>query len=106
MAATNADFLRIASDERRALEERLVEFDRAWGEGLLAAAARELPAEPWRRAVLVEMVKIDLERRWQRGSRRLVDDYLREFPELGTAETAPADLLQAEYEVREQFGEA
>src|SRR5262249_53751687 len=106
MAATNAEFLGLPQEQRHALEARLWDFDRAWGEGLLAARARALPADqPWRRPLLVEMVKIDLERRWQRGRGRRVEDYLRESPELGTAQTVPADLLQAEYEVRRQFGE-
>src|SRR5262249_19141013 len=32
-------------------------------------------------------------------------DYLRDYPEVGTPQTVPAELVRAEYEVRRQFGE-
>ena len=57
------------------------------------------------RWALIEMVKIDLERRWQRGERVGLADYLRDYPELGTPQTVSADLVRAEYDVRRQFGE-
>src|SRR5262249_1822023 len=82
------------------LEAWLVDFDCRWAPGHLRARLLLLPAEaPWRRHALVEMVKIDLERRWQHGERVGLADYLRDFPEL---ETLPADLLLAEGEVRRQ----
>jgi serine/threonine protein kinase len=51
---------------------------------------------------LVEMVKIDLQRRWQRGLQVTIETYLLLYPELGTADTVPIDLLLAEHEVRRQ----
>jgi predicted Ser/Thr protein kinase len=53
---------------------------------------------------LVEMVKIDLHRRWERGRRVILEAYLKTYPELGTAETVPVDLLVAECLVRRQCG--
>ena len=50
------------------------------------------------------MVKIDLERQWQRGRQVSLESYLKEFPELGSPADVSADLIQAEYEVRRQFG--
>jgi serine/threonine protein kinase len=51
------------------------------------------------------MIKIDLERQWQRGHRVGVEHYLRVFPELGPEDRPPLDLLETEVEVRTQFGE-
>jgi predicted Ser/Thr protein kinase len=105
MAARNTKFLELADTDRQALEAWLIEFDQGWREGCLADRVRVLPPDcPWRGAALLEMVKIDLERQWQRERRVHVESYLKDYPELGTAETVPADLLQAEYEVRRQFG--
>jgi hypothetical protein len=49
------------------------------------------------------MVKIDLERRWQRGERAGLVDYLRDYPQLGTPQTVPAELVQAAFHIRGQF---
>jgi predicted Ser/Thr protein kinase len=50
------------------------------------------------------MVKIDIRRRWGQGRRVILEAYLKTYPELGTADTVPVDLLEAEYQVRRQFG--
>jgi serine/threonine protein kinase len=55
---------------------------------------------------LVEKVKLDLSRAWLQGQPVNLESYLESFPELGTPETVPAELILAEYEVRCQFGEA
>src|SRR5205085_5067461 len=66
----------------------------------------ELPADcPWRAAALIEMVKIDLEKQWQRGRKSKIEAYLHFYPELGTRDILPADLLLAEYQARTQTGE-
>ena len=54
---------------------------------------------------LAEMVKIDLERQWQRGRQVSLKSYLKEFPELGSPSDVSADLIQAEYEVRRESGD-
>src|SRR5688572_6316390 len=106
MAVTNAAVRDLGDRQREQLEEWLVKFEQTWAEGCVAEHVRRLPPEGTLRfAALVEMVKIDLERNWQRGRRVAVESYLRDFPELGTTDTVPADLLQAEYEVRRQHGE-
>src|SRR5262245_24187547 len=107
MATNMAALLSLPDEERRVLESWLVDFDLSWAEGRLAARAGELPpGSPLRQLALVEMAKIDIERQWQHGRRPCVEDYLRDYPELGTADTVPADLIGAEYEVRRQFGAA
>jgi WD40 repeat protein len=107
MPATNTHALLLPDHERDLLEAWLAEFDQSWNEGRLAERVRELPATgPLRFAALVEMVKIDLERCWQRGHPTSVEAYLHLYPELGAPDTVAADLVLAEYEARQQAGAA
>ena len=95
----------LSADDRRRLESLLLKFDQSWDEKRLPAAVRQLPADdPLRRPALVEMIKIDLERRRKAGDKVRVEAYLKPFPELGTADDLPADLILAEYQARRQFG--
>jgi serine/threonine protein kinase len=55
---------------------------------------------------VVELVKLDLSREWRRGRKVNVESYLETFPELGTLDTLPVELILAEYEVRCQSGES
>jgi serine/threonine protein kinase len=106
MTATDPIFAGLSEKQRRKLESWLVAFDRRWNEGRLAAAAAKLPRDhPLRRVALAEMLKIDVERRWQRGTPLPLEDYLRALPELGTPETVSVDLILAEYEARRMAGQ-
>jgi hypothetical protein len=104
MAITNSQLWGLSDEQRDVLEGWLVEFEQGWREGRLAARVRELPAGPLRIPAMVELAKIDLERNWQNGRRVTVEDYLRDYPELGDPDTVPGDLLQAKYEVRQRHG--
>ncbi len=96
----------LTPSERAKLEHVLVEFDRHWRAGRIVEAVRDLPNVGWRRAAVVELVKIDLDRRWQGGKRPAVSHYLKQFPELGGTAAVPPELLQVEYQLREQYGPA
>src|SRR5438067_725675 len=106
MTATKPILEALPDERRAAVESWLVEFDRGWDEGRLAAQVGRLPPtlHSLRLPILVEMVKIDLERHWQNGQPVEVERYLHRYPELGTADTVSLDLLAAEYEVRQHFG--
>jgi serine/threonine protein kinase len=108
MPAIPARLLELAPVDRLQLEAWLAEFEEAWDEHLLAARVGRLPppGQPLRLVALIELVKIDLERNWQRGRRLGLADYLARYPELGPADAVPADLRQAEEEVRRQYGES
>jgi hypothetical protein len=95
----------LSGTQREDLEGHLVEFDHDWDEQRLNAWVQKLPArdDPLRRPALIEMVKIDLERQWQRGHRLLLEEYVRRYPELGSVATIPPDLIQAEVAVQRQF---
>lgn len=88
-------------------ENQLLEFDRNWTPQRLGDVyARFGEVDPQgRRTLLIDLVKIDLERRWERGDHRALESYLTSYSELGTPETVPAELVFLEYEVRCQFGQ-
>jgi serine/threonine protein kinase len=95
----------LSADDRRALDHWLVEFDHGWENGLLSSRVDQIPpGSSWRLPALAEMVKIDLERQWERGNEIRLEAYLEQFPELGAPGNVSADLIQAEYEVRKRFG--
>jgi tRNA A-37 threonylcarbamoyl transferase component Bud32 len=106
MTAADPHLADLSDDERRVVEAWLVDFDLSWGGRPLKDWVRKLPptGDRLRRAALVEMVKIDLERHWQRGRPAHLEAYLRAAPELGPASCLPADLLLAEYEARRECG--
>jgi predicted Ser/Thr protein kinase len=104
--AANAQLSQLTDQQRATVERWLADFDQAWDEGQLASRAAELPTGPLRLPALIEMVKIDLERNWQRGRQVTVEEYLAHFPELNASEAEPAGLVAAEAEARRQAGEA
>jgi hypothetical protein len=106
MTAVDSHLEGLSDRQRQALESWLVEFDLDWDEGRLASWVSQLPAhgDCLRRPALVEMVKIDLERRWRRGQRVKLESYVKMLPELGALDGLPADFLLAEYEARRECG--
>ncbi len=67
-----------------------------------------LPPEPaeLRRLTLIELVKVDLEYRWQRERpARRIEEYIAEFPELLEEGQAPCELIYEEYHVRRSAGD-
>src|ERR1700682_2537524 len=107
MRDTDPGLAALSADERQKLDGWVVGFDQSWHEGRLAECVRALPGSgnPLRKPALLEMVKIDLDRHWQRGRKPSVEDYLRDWPELGTPDTVAAGLIQAEYFARQQAGD-
>jgi serine/threonine-protein kinase len=106
MLAIPARLQELAPADRLQLEAWLAEFEEGWDEHLLAARVERLPppGQLLRLPALIELVKIDLERSWQRGRHLGLADYLARYPELGPAEALPPDLLLAEEEVWRRFG--
>src|SRR5262249_46583195 len=106
MTAADAHLAELSDDKRQVLETWLVEFDLSWDENRLALWLRRLPprGDCLRWPALIEMVKIDLERRWQRGHRTHLEAYVKALPELGAPDRVPVDLLLAEYEAQRQCG--
>jgi eukaryotic-like serine/threonine-protein kinase len=71
---------------------------------VLAEFVPQTPAS-LRRLVLVELVKVDLDYRYQRKQPKRIEDYVAEFPELSGPHGVPSDLIFEEYQVRRRAGE-
>src|SRR5262249_49846900 len=63
------------------------------------------PGDPTRRAVLIELVKTDLEIRWRRRRGLLLEHYAARFPELVADGEPPVELIYEEYWVRQRHGD-
>src|SRR5262245_10480557 len=105
MSVTNTAAWKLGDEQRAILKSWLVEFEQSWDDDRLAARVRQLPKSgPLRFLTLVELVKIDLERNWQKGRQVRLEAYLERYPELGTPDTVAMELIQKEYEARHQAG--
>ncbi|HLJ97495.1 MAG TPA: protein kinase [Gemmataceae bacterium] len=120
-----------SADDR--LERIIDEFEEAWQSGtppsleafLVApraggTEARDQPSSSLdasaRHVLLEELIKIDLEYRWRRaggkrgkgsdGSEPRLEDYAARYPELGPLLQMPLGLIEEEYRVRRQWGDA
>src|SRR5579871_1733466 len=102
-----------------AWELRIKDFEEAWQRGQMPEIAAYLSSlraaasdRDLCRALLVELIAIDLEYRWrasvaeiETGSPRQLEDYLRLFPELGRIDQTPLELIGEEYRVRQRWGD-
>ena len=89
--------------ERNALEALLINFDQTWKPDLLPSCFEQIKKsgnDEFRRLGLSELVKIDLQRGWSSDRGKTLDDYMREFPLLGSAETIAPELILIEFEAR------
>src|SRR5262245_34281140 len=89
------------------LASRLERFIATWDAGNEPTLTDFLPVEPLvhRRLVLVELVKVDLEQRANRGRNKPLETYTLEFPELLENGEPPCDLIYEEYHIRRTAGE-
>lgn len=93
----------LSEADQRFLAAWLQDFERGWSEGKLAASLARLPP-PLRLPALLLAVPIDLARHWARGRQALLEQYLKSYPELGTPQTVPVELVKAELEQRLRSG--
>ncbi len=110
LAATTTLRLHEATKDWASLMEQIDSFSLAWDQAAEQPPEIEsfLPTEPpiLRHMVLVELIKIDLEFRWQEHNcPKTIEQYLAEFPELG-ADGPPADLIHEEYQIRRRLPDA
>ena len=91
---------------RDELLDWVVDFDQHWRPDCLESHLNTLPPHlrPWRKVATAELVKIDIAQQWRRASKVSVESYLKTYPELGTTETVPPDLILAELEARKLAG--
>jgi hypothetical protein len=94
------------SVERESLASWLADSGRSAEEELLAGQlpGSRLSGSTLRLPALVELVKVDLGRKWRTGHPVYLESYLEALPELGSRDTIPAELILAEYEERRRSG--
>lgn len=88
------------------LTQTLEAFAVAWESSSYPPSIGEfLPEEAagMRRELVPELIKLDLEHRWQRGLRKLVEDYADDVPDL--AAIVSVDLVFEEYQIRKNAGD-
>jgi formylglycine-generating enzyme required for sulfatase activity len=102
---TAARLAQLSKADRLAYEAWLADFDKSWTKGSLGAALERLPVTTWRDLALEEMIKIDMERRWQEKQPVRLEHYLHKIPELGTRDSISPEMVIAEYEIRRDYGQ-
>src|SRR5262245_41349503 len=98
-------------------ERLLKDFEEAWRKGapprleaFLSPLARSEPLRGPRQEFLKELIRLDLEYRWQNAAPRggkpwLVEEYARRYPELPGAEPIWTQLIGEEYRARQLWGD-
>ena len=99
------------------LESRILSFERAWQRNGPTEIADYLkppcgPTSTGRRRLLIELIAVDLEFRWGNGSGEPgthqganLEGYAAKFPELGSLDQWPLELIGEEYRVRRRWGD-
>ena len=57
-----------------------------------------------RRPAMIELINVEMERRWKNHQGRPVEDYLKEFPDIADDSETVLALYQAEFALRKRFG--
>lgn len=102
---TNRNSTGLTPEQLECLERELARFVRLWSDQALSAelVTLPLPGDPLRLPLLEGFVRLDLHMRWQRGESARLEEYLNRYPELGTTDTAPVELILAEIVARRRF---
>ena len=69
------------------IDEAVDGLERGWASGASPDLSALVPAtgHPIRKRTLVTLIKVDQEYRWRSGQRKLVEEYLEDWPELSAA---------------------
>lgn len=103
MTATKETLAALPPLQRRMAEAWLNRFEDGWHPQKLHECMQALPAQSiLRRPLLLAMIERDLAHNWQDGRSTPVENYLHDFPELGTVDEISIDLIVAEYHLRQK----
>lgn len=102
------DDLGLAPADRDRLTNLLAQFDEHWSPQSLADTIEDIVQEPDQFAgvAVVELIKVDMQRQWQSGNRRTVEDYHSFLTSVGIGPEIPASLLLAEFLARHSSGDS
>lgn len=113
---------RSSSPRSEELESLFEEFESAWVKTPFPDLRSYLDdhstqsSSEFRTAILIELIQIDLERRWKTDAevpadslfpaRPKIADYAAAFPEIGNVDDVPVELLAFEFRVRQLWGDS
>jgi hypothetical protein len=99
--------LKLDGQEATRLDDYVAAFEAARARGGPADLADFLPGRdhPLYLEVLRELVRVDLELGWERGSPSALEDYRRRFPELFADRTSLNAIAFEEYRLRRAAGD-
>jgi hypothetical protein len=110
--ASDPDPARPATADRDGLQAATVRLEQAWRaagprvESISLESLLPPRGDPRRLLLLRELIKVDLEMRCQRRRAIDLEQYLHDFPELGTSASVSPELLRDDYQVRQRHGMA
>ncbi len=89
------------------VEECVYDYELDFRDGQARSLDQYLPAgnAMFRKTVLVELIKIELELLWKQGIHRRLEEYLERYRELGVASELPPDLVYEAYLVAFKYGD-
>jgi serine/threonine protein kinase len=87
------------------LQDLAERFEEAWSEQVVLGTFLPPNGDTLRPLALLELIKSDLEMRWRRKAGKPLEDYLRDFPELGSLSQLPPALVYEEYRARQIHGD-
>ena len=103
MPATSESIATLPPLQRRMAEAWLMRFEENWHDQKLKDCMRALPEQSsLRRPLLMAMIERDLAHNWDAGHPTVIENYLKEFPELGGVDEIPIELIAAEYHARQK----
>jgi serine/threonine protein kinase/tetratricopeptide (TPR) repeat protein len=105
MSETSSSLQTLSESDRQLVRQRVADFEQGWSAGRLSALAKEPTlVGPLRPVLLLELVKVDQKKQWQRGLRVPVETYLIEYPELATVLQGQLQLAVHEFTLRQEAG--
>ncbi|MCI0459725.1 MAG: serine/threonine protein kinase, partial [Gemmataceae bacterium] len=105
--ANPGDLGNLKTNEWGHLQDIADRLAQAWRQGQSVDLGQFLPpaGDRLRSVILRELIKTEMELRWQRGQIVGLEYYLEKFPELGNAGTLSPELIFEEYRVRQFYGD-
>ncbi len=89
------------------LQQAISQLEEEWQQGRPVDLERLLPSvgDSLRPLFLQELIKSDIEIRWRHSKHTLLEEYVKDFPELGGVRKLPPALVYAEYRARSLAGD-
>src|SRR5262245_7431049 len=103
----SSDLGRLETEHWGQLQDLASRFEAAWKDAdtVDLSAFRPPAGDPLRRIALNELIKTDLDARWQRGQIIGIEAYVEKYPDLGNVAVLSPALIYEEYRARHLHGD-